>query len=214
MPTTPSSRRPTAPWPASITPTRTPATPGRRSASKRSARRTPCSPTGTSARTTTASAPFQDPEARLATWASAPSSRISSRDSSAGWRRLAQDARAARRGPPVPSRDLSRGGRARPRDQAPDPPARGLRGLPRLGPGDRHHARDLRHLPRPGTGPLLAGLPHRRAPVPRLRRRRPHQPPPVRRLPRRRARRARATAHGHDPGGNRGWQPASPFGRR
>ena len=80
---------------------------------------------------------------------------------------------AARRRPALRPRDLVRGSGQGHRNVDPDSAPGELRDLQRFGRGARHRRRPTcSHVPRPGTGPLPAGLLHRRAHVPAVPRRR------------------------------------------
>ena len=96
-----------------------------------------------------------------------------------GGERRAPHARAPRRRPALRPRDLPRGGGGGDRDQAADPAPRDVRELRRHGRASPAPAGDVRHLPRPGTGALLPGLPHGGAALPHVPRPGTDQPPPV-----------------------------------
>ena len=76
-------------------------------------------------------------------------------------------ARAPRRGPPLRPRDHARGGRGGARDEAPDPAARDLRGLPGRGASSRAPSPRPAHLPRPGPGAAQQGFLTVACPAPR-----------------------------------------------
>ena len=121
---------------------------------------------------------------------------------------------AARRRPSLRSRNLVRGiGQGR-GNVDPDSAPGNLREVQRIGRGARLDRQRLPAVQGPGTGPLPAGLLHRRAHLPPVPRRRQDHHQAVRRVPRRRTHRPRPQDHRQDSGGHRHRPAAAADGRR
>ena len=154
------------------------------------------------------------PAAAPATSASARSSRISSRASSAAGARAAARARGAATTSSTISRSRSRRPRTGSRRKLQIPRLETCETCRGSGQEPGTQPETCGDVPRPGTGPLLAGLPHGRAPVPGLPGPGLGQPPPVQGLPRRRAPAQERLLKVDIPGGHRGRQPAAPHRAR